>query len=181
MARGRGCLHWYIGAAAVVVLGSMGLILVSLYRPTTSPKLKTPGLGVSVDGPFTASEILKRIGPPDHKVRISDALGFFAGQPGCDAPWVARTMDSIYHRFEPRQERQSSTTVSSTQPADWQADDSFLACTLWLYSWNHPQEVVAPGIILSKRLPGRDSSYFLMQDELAITHGHMTRMLPDEK
>jgi hypothetical protein len=87
---------------------------------------------------------------------------------------VEDTMDRIYRGFVWSQEQRDLRTTGAEGAKSWSADESFLRCSLWLYGWSKPSEIVLGGIFPERtRIVG--SAYFLVQEGLVAGAGTITR------
>ena len=130
---------------------------------------------VRADVPLTNKQASVLLPPPERTMSVSELAKFLEGQPGWDEELIADAMQRVYRGFLwSKGQRNADHTEQST----WRDDETFRGCTVWLYGWSKPDEIVLGGI--PPRKTGIVSSeYILIEGEAVVDTGGLIRYKND--
>ena len=126
---------------------------------------------VRANVPLTSKQTSVLLPPPERTMSVSELAKFLEGQPGWDEELIADAMQRVYRGFIWSKGQRNANHVEHSA---WQDDGVFLACTIWLYDWDKPDEIILGGI--PPRKTGIVSSaYVLIDGEAAVDTGALSR------
>lgn len=124
--------------------------------------------------PLTAEQAKALMPDPEMSLSIAALPEFLQTQPGYDKAWIAESMETIHRGFTWSHEQLGHRSQDVPIDTHWQTDESFLGCTIWLYCWRRPDEIVIGGVIPCKTGIVA-SAYFLLQDKVIVDYGCLRR------
>jgi hypothetical protein len=143
------------------------------YRYPAAAGLVPGGINelVRANAPLTSKQASVLLPPPEQIMKVSKLAKFLEGQPGWNGESIADEIEGLYRGFIWSKDQRNA---EHAEHSSWQDDKAFLACTIWLYDWSKPHELILGG--LPPRKTGIVSSaYILIEGEMVVDAGTLIR------